>query len=386
MNEYDYIIAGSGCSGLSLLYRLLTNQTLRDKQILVIDQDLKNKNDRTWCYWEAGEGFFEDLVVKKWKNLTYSTENFKVESQMKRYEYKMIRGIDFYNHVLPKAKEFPNVRFVQETLESIHSDDEKAVLKTTSSEYTAKYVFNSTRINTPDLNASDTLLQHFEGWVIRLEEPFFDQEKAILMDFSVGQENGTTFVYVLPMTDKEALVEYTFFSEHILEKEKYHAYLSQYLADILGERDYEITHKEFGIVPMSLTNLPVINSANKRVINIGTSGGFTRASTGYTFQNIQKKTAEIVANLEANRFPKPQESFREKMYQWYDKTFLDVLLSKKMGGKEALTHMFKKVDFESILAFLGGESSFGQELRIMSSVPLAPFLGSGLKQLIKFNS
>ena len=206
------------------------------------------------------------------------------------------------------------------------------------------------------------------------------------MDFSVSQEHGTTFVYVLPITENEALIEYTFFSEAVLDKAKYEAYLSQYLSKILNGRSYDIAHKEFGIVPMSLTNLPVNHPSNRRMINIGTSGGFTRASTGYTFQNIQKKTAEIVAKLEANKFPVPRETFRDKMYQWYDKTFLDVLISKKIGGKEALTHMFKKIEFESILAFLGGESTLKQELSIMNSVPLAPFLGSGIKQMIKFNS
>jgi lycopene beta-cyclase len=384
--EFDYIIAGSGCAGLSLLYRLISNESFQHKKILVIDKDLKNKNDRTWCFWEDGEGFFERLVLKKWHNLIYCTEDLKVDAQLKKYEYKMIRGIDFYEHVLTTAKKFENVVFVRGTLNSIHSTEKQAVVKTSTAEYKAKFAFNSTNINIPKFEKNNTLLQHFEGWVIRLEEPFFDKEKATLMDFSVSQEHGTTFVYVLPITENEALIEYTFFSEAVLDKAKYEAYLSQYLSKILNGRSYDIAHKEFGIVPMSLTNLPVNHPSNRRMINIGTSGGFTRASTGYTFQNIQKKTAEIVAKLEANKFPFQRETFRDKMYQWYDKTFLDVLISKKIGGKEALTHMFKKIEFESILAFLGGESTLKQELSIMNSVPLAPFLGSGIKQMIKFNS
>ena len=45
--KYDFIIAGSGCAGLSLLYKILLEPTLQNKSILIIDKDIKNTNDRT---------------------------------------------------------------------------------------------------------------------------------------------------------------------------------------------------------------------------------------------------------------------------------------------------------------------------------------------------
>jgi len=383
---YDYIIAGSGCAGLSLLYRMLGSDSLKHKQILVIEKDEKNRNDRTWCYWEAGKGTFEHLVVKRWKNLTFSTGDFTVATDMKRYEYKMIRGVDFYEHILTQAKGFENVTFKKETIQDFHPSPDHALVQTDKATYQAQYVFNSTGIGTPHMDTSNTLLQHFEGWVIRLKEPFFDENKATLMDFSVSQEHGTTFVYVLPTSNREALVEYTFFSERILEKKQYKALLSHYIAHDLGIAEFEIVHEEFGIIPMSLANFSPSLSQHKRILNIGTVGGFTRASTGYTFQNIQRKTTEIVAKLAQGAPPLPDDTFREKMFQWYDKTLLDVLLSKKLGGREVFHHMFSKIEFESILAFLQNESTPYQEVKIMNSVPLGPFMGSGIKQLVKFNA
>ncbi|MDA9638819.1 lycopene cyclase, partial [bacterium] len=50
--KYDFIIAGAGCSGLSLLYKILQTPSLQNKSILVIDKDQKKNNDRTWCFWE----------------------------------------------------------------------------------------------------------------------------------------------------------------------------------------------------------------------------------------------------------------------------------------------------------------------------------------------
>ena len=69
--EYDYIIAGSGLAGLSLLHRLLLNKELRSKKILVIDKLKKEDNDKTWCFWEKGEGLFEPIVHHQWKTLQF---------------------------------------------------------------------------------------------------------------------------------------------------------------------------------------------------------------------------------------------------------------------------------------------------------------------------
>jgi len=80
--KYDYIIAGSGCAGLSLLYRMLKDPQLCNKQILVIDKSQKNKNDRTWCFWEKGNGLFESIVMHQWKTLEFLSDDFQ-KSQLK---------------------------------------------------------------------------------------------------------------------------------------------------------------------------------------------------------------------------------------------------------------------------------------------------------------
>jgi len=43
--------------------------------------------------------------------------------------------------------------------------------------------------------------------------------------------------------------------------------------------------------------------------------------------------------------------------------------------------MFQKVPVERILAFLGNESSYLEDLLIFKSFPVKPFLTSGVKQL-----
>ena len=45
--------------------RMIKSGKFSDKKILLIDKEPKTKNDRTWCFWEKGNGFFENIVAKK---------------------------------------------------------------------------------------------------------------------------------------------------------------------------------------------------------------------------------------------------------------------------------------------------------------------------------
>ena len=380
-NKYDYIIAGSGAAGLSLLYRILNDTILHKKKILVIDRSEKKNNDRTWCFWESGEGIFESVVCHQWKNLEFKTEKFTKEFHLENYRYKMIEGLDFYEFVITFAKCFKNVSFKYESILNIESDENTATIETDNGKYFAQYIFNSTALFNPEINTENALLQHFTGWVIKTEQATFNSEVGTLMDFSLDQKNGATFMYVLPTSSTEALVEYTLFSEKILEKEDYETALKKYIKEDLKIEEFEITHTEFGIIPMSLAKFERTPKSFKNIINIGTAGGFTKASSGYTFQFIQKNTAEIIQNLKNNKHPNPTKTFRDKMFDWYDRTLLEVLLSKKLTGKEIFAVMFKKISPEKILKFLGNESTISEDIKIMSVLPIKDFLVAGLKQL-----
>ncbi len=381
--EYDYIIAGSGCAGLSLLHGMLSDPHLRSKKILVIDRDKKQKNDRTWCFWEKEQGPFESVVHHQWKTLEFLTPEFDRRFDLEPYSYKMIRGIDFYKHVMDFASSFDNVDFKYTDIEKIDAEGDKARVKTASGTYTAPFVFNSTALFHPEMNPENSLLQHFVGWVIRTDQPVFDEKVGTLMDFRLDQKHGTTFMYVLPTSSTEALIEYTLFTEKVLEKEEYESALKDYIRDYLNLESYEILHTEFGIIPMSLARFESSPKGSGSIINIGTAGGFTKASSGYTFQFIQKNTESILEALKKGKSPNVTMRIREQIYQWYDRTLLDVLIENKMEGREVFARIFRNRSPKSILAFLGNESSAWEDLQIMSSLPILPFLTSGMKQLIK---
>ena len=150
----------------------------------------------------------------------------------------MIWGIDFYEYVLEHAAQFSNVTFQQETIVNILERDDKAAIETDAGVYEADYFFNSTGIFNPEMSREDTLLQHFMGWNIKSAQASFDTSTATLMDFRLDQKHGTTFMYMLPTSENQALVEYTLFTPEVLEKDDYKRELTSYIQDELELSDF----------------------------------------------------------------------------------------------------------------------------------------------------
>ena len=50
MREFDYIIIGGGCAGLSLAYELEINNMLINKSLAIIETRKQYKRDKTWSF------------------------------------------------------------------------------------------------------------------------------------------------------------------------------------------------------------------------------------------------------------------------------------------------------------------------------------------------
>lgn len=377
--KYDYIIAGGGCAGLSLAYRMAISKALANKKVLIIDQVQKNKNDRTWCFWEKEKGVFDSIIHHTWDFLVYKDHTFKKKMKTEPFQYKMIKSLDFYHFILSELKKSTQFNFCVEEICSIEVEKGKAKVKTDKSNYKADYVFNSTALFYPQMPKEKTFIQHFMGWEIEADHEVFDLNIGTLMDFDVPQEKGATFVYVLPTSKQKALVEYTYFTKEVLDKSTYEERLSAYIKNVLKLQDYSITHKEYGEIPMSKAIFP--KHYKEKVIHLGTAGGYTKASSGYTFQFIQKHTQEIVGNLEQALSPVIESSFADKRYDWYDKTMLEVLLSEKMDAREFFGNIFRNSIPETIFAFMSNQSTWFQDISIMKSLPILTFAKAGVKEM-----
>ena len=198
------------------------------------------------------------------------------------------------------------------------------------------------------------------------------------MDFRVSQQPGTTFVYVMPFSATKALVEYTLFTGKLLDPLQYDEGLKEYIKNFLKIDSYKIIEEESGIIPMTNHKFP---SAHGNIINIGTAGGQTKASSGYTFRFIQKYSVRIVENLIKRNNPFIAFPGGPKKFRFYDGTLLHILKHNQLPGDKIFTQLFKKNKPLQVLRFLDNESSLSDELKIISSLPTWPFLKAALKQL-----
>jgi lycopene beta-cyclase len=388
--HYDYIFTGAGCAGLSLLMRLMKSGTLEGKKVLIVDKSSKTTNDRTWCFWEKKAGFFESLVHHSWTKLSIHGPGYTGTHDITPYRYKMIRGIDFYDHCLTQMKSNPQITMLHEEVLSTGNLDGSAFVTTANSTYTSEYVFNSILFNGPTHHSPLTthnsslthysLLQHFKGFVIRAPNAVFDPGTGTLMDFRISQQHGTSFVYVLPLSEREALVEYTLFTGHLLSPQAYDQAVDGYIKDVLKIPAYEVVSHEFGVIPM--TNIPFpLNDG--RIINIGTAGGQTKPSTGYTFAFIQKQVDAIASRLAAGDSPVVKRGFAAKKFLWYDSILLNVLATGKLPGAFIFTRLFRKNRIADVFRFLDNESNLIQDLKVISSLPARVFAKAAIEQATK---
>ncbi|WP_307300135.1 lycopene cyclase family protein [Flavobacterium sp. SORGH_AS_0622] len=373
IKHFDYIFTGTGLASLMTVYKMVMSGKFTDKSILLLDQDSKKANDRTWCFWDKNENVWNSVISKKWDLALFADENFKRDLALKPYQYNQIRGIDFYNFVFESISKHSNITFLNEKVTDINELETHVYVGTEENRYTTNYLFNS--IYTKAFAESQTkypvLQQHFVGWFVKTEREIFNPEEVTFMDFSVEQKGNTRFMYVLPTSKTEALVEYTLFSENLLSKEEYENEIQSYLKN-LGADQYKVLEKEQGSIPM--TCYPFWKKNTKRVLNIGTAGGWTKASTGYTFKNSDKKSSELVSFLQADSSPKMNSFHKKNRFWFYDLLLLDILHRHNELGSSIFSSLFKKGNPVLIFKFLDEETSLLEDLQVISKCPKLPFV------------
>lgn len=378
-NRFDYIIAGAGCAGLSLVLRLLQQPGTSNRRILLADKDSASMLNKTWCFWEKEADIFEPIVHQQYEQLWYHGNGYSQLSNIHPYKYKMIRGEDFYHYCMEIISRHPNVELITGEVSDMCGEGEEARINIAGRTFTAGYIFNSILFKPPDLRRHQHyLLQHFRGWFIQTDKPVFDPASATLMDFRVPQDNGVSFVYVMPLAANKALVEYTLFSEAQLEPEAYEKALRNYMEAFIP-CNYTISGKEEGVIPMTSYRFP---ETDGRIIHIGTAGGQTKPSSGYTFQFIQQQSAHLASQLARGRRPIPA-GFQRTRFHFYDSVLLQVLARKAVPGEAIFTRLFSRNRLPRVLQFLANQSNPAQEMRLISVLPKWPFLKAAWDQVFR---
>ena len=350
MKDFDYIIIGGGCAGLSLAYELDINNKFENKNLAIIDPRTNYNRDKTWSFWRVSPHNFEDCVIKSWNNFSINITNKTNYVSCGKSPYQSIDSGLFYKKTISRLKKNKNINFLK-TMNDL--DVSKSI------------IFNSLMNIKPD---KKDLWQHFGGVEIEVDKKIFDSEIINLMDFDCDQKSSVHFFYTLPYSENRALIETTWLSNMMDDAEKnYDDQLKNYIENNLRIKNYKILYEEQGKIPLFRTS-----SMNKKnEISIGTAGGMTRLSTGYTFLNIQDHSSYICKNLE--NIDKVKNFNIKKKYNYLDKIFLKVLSKHPKRMPEIFYNMFT-ANNEKVIKFLSNKSNIIDDINIILKMPKAIFI------------
>jgi lycopene beta-cyclase len=362
--HYDYIFAGGGLSALLLAYLIRREPALADRSILLVDPQRDNPESRNICFWATELPNLPLELKGAWSHLTFGGAGGTLKAAIAPYTYYCLDAAALQRKLTAELAASPLVTFIDDRV--LFTEGDTVVLgKTMQYVQARRYVFDSI----PDTNGPVPLWQHFLGWEIEIADGGeLDDTAATLMDFSVSQQDGPAFMYILPFSNQRALVEMTFMSPRLPADQHYEKYLQVYLQEKYPHLKYTITRTERGKIPM---HQPRPAPAVAKQIRLGIKGGQAKATTGYTFLNSYQHALNIVALLkgEATRVPSTPVRF-----EFYDRLLLSIIRREPQRVKPIMEALFNRNSFPALLSFLAEKSTLWQEARLFLTLPWIPFL------------
>lgn len=373
MKFYDFVIAGAGCSGLSLATAL--SKANFKQSILLIDNNIHTNQDKTWCFWDLPNLSPLPFTTTVWQNLTFYSDNYEKKEKILPFNYVGVKSGDFYKYSYEVLKNAKNIDIIEENIERIYGLESGACLETKTQKFHCHYLFNSTSIRAGHYKSYSTnsaLKQHFQGWFVKTEKPVFEKNTATFMDFRTEQHQDVRFFYVLPYSEREALIEYTIFSKQLLADEAYDEQIEKYIQETLQIEKFTIMEKEKGVIPMEFIHP---DTTHNHIIPIGIVGGALKPSTGFAFSLIQKQVDQIIKSIQSDNLPLYKKKIQNR-FSFYDTVLLHLLQKKEINKSAIFISLFKGNNIGTILTFLSEKTGIFGEIKIFSTLPVKVFISA----------
>jgi lycopene beta-cyclase len=370
---YDYTFIGLGAANSLLLIELLKHPSFSNKKIAVIDNSPKTNNDKTYCLWaEPNAPIVQDLSAIISRHYPMITINNAPAKNIGTQSYFYIKSLDLYQHTETLIQAH-NIDKHGLKVNSISQDANLSIIQTDAKPILSKYIFDSrTPVYPPADEKEVHLEQSFFGLYVQCEHSVFNVKAFDMMNFDVDQDAYTQFVYVLPFSENEALIELTRFGQEKIEEQYARKILDEKILNDYGK--YTIKGTERGSIPMTTQRIPA--SDNQHVLHTGARANLIKPSTGYAFKNMYefaKMTSEKILAKKADKFNTIQLKTK-KRFRFYDTLLLIILQRWPQYGKKIFSQLFNKQSVPNILQFLDNKSSYKNEISIFFSLSWKPFL------------
>jgi lycopene beta-cyclase len=374
--SYNYIIQGAGASGLWLAYWMHKEGLLDDKTLLIVECDKSKQNDRTWCFW--GDQMIQDLsfVDFSWSQVQVFGESQRIDP----YTYYHCRSEAFYTFVKNAigssgqidwcfGRVTSNSQIGGRVSVDIQIDNDASV---ESLNVVTDWFFGSGGASVKSSEIG--LWQSFVGWRVKSKPgvSLFNSDACTLMDFGIEQTGKTRFLYVLPFSGEEALIEVTQFDKEILGLEEG----QRLLQEICDKRGWDISviELENNAIPMSsiFDALERFDAPDTRIVSLGVMAGALKPTTGYGFLRMMQHGRSIALALKNNVLI--PTLYRKKRFRFYDDLLLRILQKHPNRGKQIFDQLFQHQSASNVLRFLNEKTNLLQEIMIFSRLPKRLFL------------
>jgi len=229
----------------------------------------------------------------------------------------------------------------------------------------------------PPRASKNAMLQHFLGQEVEVDKPVFDASTAILMDFRVDQSEGMHFIYLLPYSPTQALVESTLFSTNVLDRSYYLNAIQNYLIDHYGASIRQVIHEEQGVIPMG-----TLSPHDENIPGLGANAGAIRPASGYTFvfihQQIQR-AIQLSKQGKPLRFKRPHKAIDV----WMDAVLLTVLRNWPQQGPKLFGRMASSLSGDEFVRFMSGQANWRLRLKVIMAMPKLPFIKGVSKHIFQ---
>ncbi|GAA1038203.1 lycopene cyclase family protein [Virgisporangium ochraceum] len=378
-DRFDAVIAGGGASGLSLAAHLAV-AGWRNRSVLVVDDPVARPAAQCWGFWAAAPALLDAAVSHRYRRLGVHAAGADAVVALRTFEYQVVHRRDLRHVVAGLLRRCPAFTLAPGRVGDVRDGEREAEITVDGVAVRAGWVFDSVSAS-PPTGAADARLA-FTGWEIECARPVFDPDVPTLFDFRVPQGDAARFVYVLPHSDRRALVEVTeFVPRHgrPTPPDGRAALLAGYISGVLDGSGYTVGRTESAVLPLRASPPP---RSGRHVLRIGACGGIVKASTGYAYQRIHRDSAAIARSLArgGHPFDRPRPS---RWYRFLDSVLLDVLDRDPHQIERTFARLFLGNPADRVLRFLDECSPPGEQLRLIATMPKAPYVRSVARRALR---
>lgn len=373
--DANIIVVGGGCAGMQLINALLKLPAEQTGNILLIESN-REIIHKSWCFWTNKKSAYDFLISKYWSELKFGSACSDLSREITPYRYNYINSELFFEYHHQLISNSARVRVVYEKVKTFKSVNGLKQVITLNNQYHSRHVYSSL-IDYTNINYNRILLwQHFKGWFIKTDKAVFNANQATLMDFNIAQDRASHFMYVLPFSETEALIEFTSFSKmNCYSDQIYDSYLGKYISEKFN-CFYKVIKEEKGKIPMTDFKFPPCSKEG--IIHIGSAAGSIKPSTGYAFNRISVHTEYLIKCFVKNN-KDINENYGSPRFHFYDTLLLQIIKNDPEKVSVVMDQLFSQNSFNQILSFLDENTSLLQEISLFNTLPKQLFLKEASK-------